>query len=749
MSRVQGNKLYNNFSRGMVTEASALAFPENATIDELNCDIQENGVRVRRYGFNNSSPSSWNDQLLSTYQQGDVYEDFVWKAVAKNPNLNFLVIQVENTLHFWEVTGRSKGAKKSFTVDLTTYLEGTGTATDIKNTYCQFSSGKGELFVAHRHTAPLRIVYNEGSDTITVSKVLIKIRDFVGLDDGLPVDAEPTTLSTEHHYNLMNQGWVTPSPTNSGTQITSYSMFGEEFVYSNNLTTGPIQSYEQHSNRYPGNNKIWWSSKDNSGHFDPAGLEDIFFGNTRAPRGHFILEAFNKNRGAVSGLYSIPTEADPDRPTCVEFFSGRVIWAHKSDIYVSPVLEDGSRAGQCFQEADPTAEEISDLIATDGLHVPLPHSQEIVALQEMGNGVMIFSVNGIWFLAAGSQGFSATDYSLYKVNDIGTNSPRSVVRAENQIFWMSETGVHGLSQAMGQFGEIAGQFEQSNLSDPTIQSFFNEIDPDARDNAKGEYDPASKKIVWLYKNNGGIKGVYENLLWFDLNLQAFIPWSVPAINLSQTVEGFGQITATFSIVSVFRSPYFAEGTEDSSFFEFPAYIKYYESASANGSYVTLGNFTDTNYVDWADNKLLTQIDTKQTYESYLITGYETLQDGLRIKQAPIVGVFFKRSESTVTKSAAGEYIADNPSSCFFQARWDWANTDNGNWSREVQAYRPKINILENPENPTTNAEFDVVYSRNKVRGSGRAVQFKFSESQEGYGFELLGWHVFYNAKSVP
>jgi len=744
MSRVQGNKLYNNFSRGLITEASALAFPENATIDELNCDIQENGVRVRRYGFSNIPPSSWSDQILNTYQPGEIYEDYVWAAVSKNSNLNFLVIQVESTLHFWSIEGRSSGTKKSFTLSLTTYLEGTGTAQDLKTSPCQFASGKGELFVAHKNLAPLRIIYDEDTDTISASKVTIKIRDFVGLDDGLPVDAEPTTLSTEHHYNLMNQGWVTPSPTNSGTQITSYSMFGEEFVYSNNLTSGPIQAYEQHSNRYPGNNKIWWSSKDNNGHFDPGGLEDMFFGNTRAPRGHFILEAFNKNRGAVSGLYSIPTEADTDRPTCVEFFSGRVFWAHKSDIYFSPVLEDGSRAGQCFQEADPTAENISDLIATDGGHIPLPHAQDIVALKEIGNGIVVFTVTGVWYLAASTQGFSALEYSLSKINEIGTTSFRTIVKAESQIFWWSETGIHALSQSMGQFGEISGKFDQSNITESTIQTFYNKIDENARLFAKGAYDPASQKIVWIYQDNGGTNGVYENLLWLDLKLQAFIPWKVPALSIA----GNGS-TAQFSITSVFKSPYFAEGTEDETFLEFPSYIDYFDSLSNNGSFITLGNFTDKTYVDWPDNKQLTLLVTGRGYESYIITGYESLGDGLRIKQAPIVGAFFKRSESSVTESPTGEYTVDNPSSCFFQARWDWANTDNGNWSRQVQAYRPKSHIFVDPANPTANAEFDVVYSRNKVRGSGRAVQFKFSESQFGHGFELLGWHVFYNAKSVP
>jgi hypothetical protein len=40
------------------------------------------------------------------------------------------------------------------------------------------------------------------------------MRDFDGVNDGLAIDQEPSTLSKEHHYNLMNQGWVSPG---SGT----------------------------------------------------------------------------------------------------------------------------------------------------------------------------------------------------------------------------------------------------------------------------------------------------------------------------------------------------------------------------------------------------------------------------------------------------------------------------------------------------------------------------------------------------
>ena len=39
---------------------------------------------------------------------------------------------------------------------------------------------------------------------------VIQVRDFEGVDDDLGNDEEPFTLSKEHHYNLLNQGWMAP-----------------------------------------------------------------------------------------------------------------------------------------------------------------------------------------------------------------------------------------------------------------------------------------------------------------------------------------------------------------------------------------------------------------------------------------------------------------------------------------------------------------------------------------------------------
>mgnify|MGYP000309479222 CR=1 FL=1 len=746
MSRAKANKLYANFSKGLITEASPLAYPEGASIDEKNCDILENGIRTRRFGF------SVDTDLYNISSLGSVKgKSHVWTEPGKTEELHFLVIQMDEGLYFWKINSDGTFTSKSFSVDLTTY-QLSSYAGSMDATPCQFTSGKGTLYVAHPYMNPISIDYDESGDSITVSTIYIKIRDFIGLDDGLSVDEEPSSLTAAHHYNLRNQGWVDPEATGSGTTITSYSLYGAPYTYSYPTTTGPIAEYYTAKSRYPGNNKQWWVAKDVNGDFDPALLGSIFFGNTRAPRGHFIVDAFNKDYTAVSGVSSLTAVTESTRPPTIEFSSGRVFYGHRGAVYFSPTLEDSSRAGQCFQEADPTAEDISDLIATDGGVIEIPNAENIVALRALGSGVIVFAKNGVWSIASGAAGFTALDYSVTQISDIGTEAEESIVTADNKIFWWSRIGIQALQQTIGQFGPVDGSYDKSNLSDDTIKSFFNVINDGSRNNAQGEFDPATNKIYWLYKENDEDDYIYRKILIYDLNNQAFVPWE-----LQSTSENYYW-------TGIFIAPYFSylptEGnkTLEATFTQFLCFKNKYVSTTTAEPKLSVGNFFSRQYVDFYTLYVQNEQyeggshadEVLALYDSYITTGYEVLEDGVRRKQAPIVGVFFERVEEDIQLSD-GSYELTQPQSCFFQAKWDWSSRASSNkWSTSVQAYRPKMTMFVDTSTLEANsADYDVFYSRNKVRGSGRSVQFKFSESRQGYGFKLIGWHVFYEAKTNP
>ena len=47
-SQSKQEQVVNTFVKGLVTEAGEMTFPENASVDELNCDLRRDGTRRRR-----------------------------------------------------------------------------------------------------------------------------------------------------------------------------------------------------------------------------------------------------------------------------------------------------------------------------------------------------------------------------------------------------------------------------------------------------------------------------------------------------------------------------------------------------------------------------------------------------------------------------------------------------------------------------------------------------------------------------
>lgn len=209
MPRAKTNKLYRTFAKGLITEASFLTYPEDASIDELNTVISRKGNRTRRVGIDYESDYALEDL---DYAPTKLVNQFVWSSVNNDNTVSFLVVQVGTLLSFYRLEGgdASSAALQPFNIDLLTYKIPQISNSRVIDEFAQFSSGFGLLFVAHRFTEPFSVEYKPETDTIEVIRVVIQIRDFEGVYDGLAPDEEPTVLSYEHHYNLLNQGWIAP-----------------------------------------------------------------------------------------------------------------------------------------------------------------------------------------------------------------------------------------------------------------------------------------------------------------------------------------------------------------------------------------------------------------------------------------------------------------------------------------------------------------------------------------------------------
>lgn len=520
------------------------------------------------------------------------------------------------------------------------------------------------------------------------------------------------------------------------------------------MAINPISRFRDVLGRYPGNNKVWWVAKSQSddpdkgikaGDFLPDILDKSFTGNTRVPRGHYILDAFAKDRSAVSGIPGFNKEILNYRPISTCFFAGRVWWAAKDKVYYSQLIDHKSKAGLCFQEADPTSEDVADLIATDGGVVPLLEAKDIQRISPLSNGVMVFSTTGVWFISSGDSSFSATELAVSKVSGIGTNYPNSILLVGDRIFWWSEVGIHALEQASGQFGPIPGKFGNDNIAEQTIQSFYNNIPQECKKRAQALYDSKNNVVKWCYGMDETLPRRFTHVLNFDLTLNAFYPWKFStAAGLSPVVRGMFSTEKLLSneildpVVDNANNPVTTAAlapvtvsiintvTEDK-----PTNVNYVTEV---GGSITFSQVDNRNFVDWQSHDSL-----GTEYLSFMETGYELLEDAMRKKQTPRVFVHFRRTEDDPSEP---------PSSCTFRAKWDWtANSGANRWSRAIEAYRPvRMRI---PSGSDFESGMPVVISKNVVRGSGKSVQFRFECSDAGKNFDLLGWAVAYAGNTRP
>ncbi len=731
MARATGAKSYNTFVKGLITEASPLTYPEHASLDEENFVLNRDGSRQRRLGIDYEDSYVLSSNIATTTFSDLAITCHEWKNAANDGLYNFAVVQTGATLRFYSLSSSSISAgAKSFTIDLTTYK--TSFATNIGSEPIQTATGKGYLFVVSKDTEPFYVSYNPTADTISVTQITLKQRDFLGISDGLAVDEQPTTLTDSHKYNLLNQGWDT---TKINTFFTSQA-------------------------KYPSNTLIWTAGKDTSDNFDAALLVKQFFGNSPAPKGHYVLDVFTRNRTSVSGVPNITTETEERRPTTTAFYAGRVWYAGveskvnagpslNGDILFSQLLSDAAVSGYCYQEADPTSEQLSDLVDTDGGVIRIPEIDKVLKLVPLRNALVVIASNGIWQISGASDtGFLATSYQVIKITDVGAISADTIIAVENKIFYWATSGSYTLAP-----DEVSGTLIAQNITENTIQTLYQDISNAAKLYATGNYDATSRKISWLYNDSDSYTGAtykykYDTEIIFDLVLGSWSKYTISSLSsLSPYVAGyintpaFNVLSNAYNVVAsgvqvqastvdvTVTETYQAEGLVSSKYFTVVP-----QSGGTN-SKVTFSQYNNTSFMDWK-----TADAVGITYSSFLVTGYELFGDSVREKDVIYLITHFNRTENGYTQTGDALNLR-SPSSCMIQYRWDWSDhTNSGKWGTAFQAYRFTRNYIPDDVNDPFNYGYSVIVTKNKIRGSGRSLSF-YIYSETGKDLQLLGWTV--------
>ena len=730
MARATEFKFYNNgFVKGLITEASPLTYPQNATSDEDNCVLFTKGNRRRRLGIDYE-----NNFALSTYTFTDTaigdtvaITSHIWEN-AGDAGINFLTVQVGEMLYFFDLSEEPlSDGYKSFSVDMTS--RAVSGASEIGSRPIYGVSGKGAFFVTGEKYNSFFITYDSTGDSITVADVDWRIRDFEGVEDNLDVDENPSTLSDEHKYNLFNQGWIATE----------------------GLEDGYVSQYNTTNGSYPSNAEIWHAAADatdNSFGSDEAqNLKRLNFGTTPAPRGHYILDPFLKDRATVSGILSLDSDGTQTRTPAAAFFSGRY-WnaGDKGNIYFSQIIDNRfSNVGKAYQAADPTSYEDSSLVANDGGVVNIPEAGQFRAMRVVGSNLIVFAQNGIWAVS-GADGFSATDYYVYKVSNEGISSFQSVVDVEGTPLWWSATGIYTLK--VDSVSENAGAV---SLTDETIRQYYVDIPATAKSSVQGAYDSANKTVIWMYSEDEDNPYKFTKVLNYNITLQAFYPWTIGELasnspyvcGLFET-PSLNSLTTTLDVVSGPNNDDVVSNTDDvqsdvRSVIDRDTSVKYLAVVPNGASTKTVfALFNNSTFYDWelADG-------TGVSYDSYLLTGHEVNNDVARFIQAPYIYTHFNKTEEGFQDLGGGNYQFIRPSSCYLTGRWEWTdNVISGRWTDEQQVYRFRKAWEANPSDLTETNGFAVTSSRTKLRGKGKALQLRF-RSEEGKDFDILGWEIKY------
>lgn len=603
-------KVVNTFTKGLITEAGELTFPEDASVDELNCDLRRDGSRRRRKAI--KYEESYALSSFTITQTGKVSSG-TWYNVGGDGALEFIVVQNGADLYFYDKSDTPYSAMEdSETVDLTSYEVSTGSAALAK---CSFTSIKGDLVVASSGINTILVSRNNGTGVLTITQISFRVRDFDWQSD---ISAFSTAIATgsvsdNRKYDTYNSGW-----------------FGDG-------GSGALTTYTTAESKYPPLTHPWFSGKDSAGAFSVTEFKRVGAGTSITGNGYFILDFFSKDRATVSGIAGLPTETEASRFSTVASYAGRVFYAGLSSaknggtILFSQLILEDNKYGECLQKNAPTSGYLSDLLDTDGGVIIIPEAYNIGKLHPFGNSLYVFAENGVWVISGVDDIFRATGYSVNKVSEAGTNTLGSFVSVDGIPFWWSKWGIHTIS-----IDGATGQPQEQNISIGTIQTYWNNITN--KDETISHYDRVNKRIYWGTKAAGETtSGKINNFLVLDVSIQSFFPWSVS--NQSSPSSYIIGMTST---------------SDD------PLVCLVVDGTTLK---LTMAKFDGTDFLDWGSSD----------YSSYADAGYDFMGDIERRKTTPYITVFCRRTEDGWEDTGDG-LVPSNQSSLYVSAYWNFKST---------------------------------------------------------------------------
>ena len=755
MARNASQVEFKNFIKGLIDVASPLNFPDNASFDEQNFELNRDGTRQRRLGFDIENGGSYLTLETTSYLSNELPALYKWKDAAGQADKDFLVIQDGSKVKFFDLS-ESVLSTDGFVSDLLL-------SSFPENRVFSFATVDGRLVVACGEPEVAIVSFDDPGFSVEYAR--IKVRDLWGVEESSEYENDVSyrgPYEPNHYYNLQNQSWGIPRRNRHVQYI------------------DPATYYFQQFSKYPSNSEVIWTALQfqavGSGNepFErifPNMWEDKLGANIKAAKGYFIIDAVDRGSSRIQGFErnhtkypeltysSISLNADktPGGASFVKEFAGRVFYAGfqgkviepdgrspnlSNYVFFSQLVKSKGDYTKCYQSGDPTSRENSDIVDTDGGFIRISGAEQIIALDVIGNALIVLATNGVWAVVGGSDyGFTATNYRVDKITSFGCISAKSVVSDGGKLFYWSDSGIYLITPS-----EL-GSMQAASITENTIQNLYDGIDNSIKEKSRGVYDPLSKKIRWLFKEGtlfSSTSNTYELIL--DVSIGSFYKFRIYNSNEYdyEVVQGFD--TNKYENQAITENVFAVNDEVFSSADQVVVDSIIKISSNRNVRYLFLkreGSLTKYSF-GWYNNLSFKDWNLVDA-NAYLVTGDTTAGSMASKKQTPYVFIAMLKTDTGID----GFNNPINTSSCKFSTQWDWTLSILSNrWSNPQQAYRLSSLLLRELSELGGNPGTRLVVTKNKSRGNGRSFAMRF-ETEAGKDCRLAGWNITVNGTTTP
>ena len=472
----------NRFSKGLYTEINPLETDLETTSDELNMELDLDGSRRKRLGFDLESGYTPINTAV-TYDNTKILGNsvFRWENAGGNPDKILLVVQVGHSLKFFDLDNSILSSEELFSVDFPSSTYDKTFSYAIVDSLLVVCTGEKDVYTFEYREDGDVVIFTQSTETLYI-RDLFGVQAFTGATDltlsqNQQIRPRSGAVTSEHIYNLRNQGWHRALRQNNNEGVRDVILSFRQETPSGVDDYWPSNSDQLNRFIYPDAND---SNNRLVDRFFSTNMYESQPSNVSSPKGYFIIDALDRGTSRLEQeqslrdrdsriLYTVPTlptDRTPGGASVITEHAGRVWFGGFSGIveggdsksprmssYIlfSTLVKDRTDVGRCYQEADPTDGEDSAIVDTDGGFIRVQGAYGINKLISLGSSLFVFAENGVWRISGpDNSDFKATDYEVHRLTDRGCISGNSAVLAETAIFYWGDSGIYRVAQ--NQFG---------------------------------------------------------------------------------------------------------------------------------------------------------------------------------------------------------------------------------------------------------------------------------------------------------